>query len=256
MGYFTGSATAHNMRLDEMVVRTRNDQAGLLRDDRPGRRALTLRWAALSSLILALILIPFFLFEGPLTAWSTATFAAAQGRPLVSGGLIVLLLAGDAVLPVPSSIVSTIAGGVLGFAAGATAIWIGMTVGCVVSYGLGLGGGRGIARRVLGRGELERARRLLADVGPAALIMTRAVPVLGEAATLLAGAARMPFGTFMISTGVANLGIAFAYAGIGATAASSTSFLIGFIGLVSVPAIAWGGWRLFHARNHSALEVR
>jgi uncharacterized membrane protein YdjX (TVP38/TMEM64 family) len=213
------------------------------------RAQVTARWLAFAGLIFAAILIPFLLFEDSLTAWTTGALGGARERPLLSAGLMIALLAGDAVLPVPSSVLSAFAGGAFGWRTGALVIWTGMTLGCLVSYALGASAGRGVATRIVGKAQLDRARSLFADVGPAALIVTRAVPVLAEAATLVAGAAGMPFWLFLLSTSVANIGVAMAYAGIGAAAASSSSFLIAFIGLVSVPAIAWAAWRLLAARH-------
>ena len=213
------------------------------------RRQAGARWFLFLALIVAAILIPFLLFEEQLTGWTARALDGARQRPLVGAGLIVALLSGDAVLPIPSSILSAFAGGAFGWRTGALVIWSGMTLGALVSYALGASAGRGVAVRVVGKAELERARSMFADVGPAALIVTRAVPVLAEAATLVAGAARMPFWIFLLSTSVANVGVAIAYASIGAAAASSSSFLIAFIGLVSVPALAWAAWRLLSARS-------
>ena len=66
---------------------------------------------------------------------------------------------------------------------------------------------------------------------------------------LAAGAALMPFGLFLLSTLLPNAGIAVAYAAVGAAAASKGSFLIVFLGLAAVPAIAWLAWRLLRARR-------
>jgi uncharacterized membrane protein YdjX (TVP38/TMEM64 family) len=211
------------------------------------QRQDALRWLAFSSLLAAAILLPFLLFEDFLAAWTSAALGGARDRPLLSAGLIIALLAGDAALPVPSSILSSFAGGAFGWRSGALVIWTGMTLGAVLGYGLGSSAGRGVAIRIVGPAELNRARRLFADVGPAALIVTRAVPVLAEASTLVAGAARMPFRLFLLSTGAANAGVATAYSGVGAVAASANSFLIVFIGLVSIPAVAWAAWRLMLA---------
>lgn len=203
-----------------------------------------MRWAALLALLVAAIIIPFLLFEARLTAWTSETLHALGGRPWPGAGLVVALLASDAVLPVPSSILSAFAGGIFGWRVGWLVIWTGMTLGVVVSYVLGARAGRGVGMRIVGRAELDRAHRLFANVGPAALIVTRAVPVLGEAATLVAGAARMPFASFMLSTGAANAVVAAAYARVGAAAMSSGSFLVTFLGLVSLPAVAWAAWRM------------
>ena len=79
-----------------------------------------------------------------------------------------------------------------------------MVLGCVVAYALGASAGRVLALPVVGEGELARAQRLFYNIGPAALILTRGVPVLAEAGAMAAGAARMPFWTFMAATSLAN----------------------------------------------------
>ena len=53
----------------------------------------------------------------------------------------------------------------------------------------------------------------------------------------------MPLPAFLVSTGLANVAVAAAYAGVGAAAASSQSFLILFVGLAMIPALAWLAWR-------------
>jgi uncharacterized membrane protein YdjX (TVP38/TMEM64 family) len=222
------------------------------RNSSPRRRA-GLRWILLTFAVLLAIIVPFVLLEEQITAWTTAAFEAARGQPWLGGGIILALLAGDVVLPVPSSVVSAFAGALLGWKLAALVIWSGMTIGCALGYWLGASAGRGVAMRVVGAGELDRARRLFDNIGPVALIITRAVPVLAEAGTLAAGAAGMPFWMFMLATTVANIGVALAYAGIGAAAVSSGSFLIAFIGLAAVPALAWTVWR-FVARRRSRPE--
>jgi membrane protein DedA with SNARE-associated domain len=200
-------------------------------------------------LVLAAIVIPFLLLEDHLTRWTQAALTGVRGQPWLGAGLIVGLLAGDVVLPVPSSLVSAFAGGAFGWRTGAVVIWTGMSLGCVIGYALGSSAGRVLAVRVVGEAEMVRAHRLFGDIGPAALIVTRAVPVLAEAGALAAGAARMPFWMFLASTSLANAGVAAAYAGVGAAAVSSGSFLVAFLGLASIPAIAWAIWRFAGARR-------
>lgn len=211
--------------------------------------AAGLRWAAFWLLILTAILAPFLLFENEIARRGAQIFAAVEGHPWAGGVVIVALLAGDVVLPVPSSLVSTFAGGVFGWALGAAVIWIGMTLGCAVGYALGRGAVRGVALRLVGERELARARKLSGDAGPLMLVLTRAVPVLAEASILAAGAARMPFGLFMAATSAANAVVAVAYAGAGAAAAAFGSFVLLFLALVAVPALAWWLWRLFVPRT-------
>ncbi len=211
---------------------------------RRSRGKIGLGWTALIVLLLAAILTPFLMFERQIEAALGGAFAAMRGHPWLGAGVIVGLLAGDAVLPVPSSLVSAFAGAVYDWRLGSAIIWIGMCLGCVFAYGLGASAGRFMAVPLVGEGQLRKARGLFTDAGPAMLIVARAVPVLAEASALAAGAARMPFVPFMIATSVANAGVAIAYAATGAAAVSNGSFLIVFIGLVTIPAIGWAVWRL------------
>ena len=203
----------------------------------------TLRWLALAALVLGAILIPFVAFEGPIMDWTQRALAVARDKPGLGAALVIGLLAGDVVLPVPSSLVSVFAGAAFGWLAGAAVIWIGMTLGCVAGYAVGFSAGRLLALRVVGDAELERAKRLFESAGPVALIVTRAVPVLAETGTLAAGATRMPLLGFLLSTSLANAAVAAAYAAVGAAAAASQSFLVLFLGLALIPALAWSAWR-------------
>lgn len=212
---------------------------------------MPLRWGALAVLALALILVPFLLFEAQFTAWGGGVLEGARREPAAVAAIVIALLAGDVVLPVPSSLVSTFSGGVFGWAVGAVVIWVGMMLGCITGYGLGASAGRLLAIKVVGEGEMARAQRLFRHAGPAALIVARAAPVLAEASTLAAGAARMPIGSFLLATAVANLGVSVAYAAVGAAAFSAGSFLIAFMGLAAIPAAAWGAWRFVAARRNA-----
>jgi len=201
-----------------------------------------LRWFILLALVMALILIPFLLLEQPMTALMTDTLMAARGHAVLAGAAIALILLVDILLPVPSSLVSGFAGAALGFWGGAFAIWLGMSGGCLLGYGLGRSAGHAAMRRVVGPEETERARRMLSGAGGVALVVTRAVPVLAETLVLGAGAARMPLGPFLLLTGAANLAVALAYAAVGALALSADSFLLFFFGLAALPAVSWLLW--------------
>ena len=201
--------------------------------------------------LFAAILIPFLLFDEAITAGLTSAFETARERPWLSASLIVGLLAGDCVLPVPSSLVSTAAGAVFGWTAGAALIWLGMTLGCLAAYGLGVSAGRVLAVRVVGETDLDRARKMFSDLGPAVLVITRGMPVLAEASAIAAGAARAPFWPFMAWTSLANAGVAAAYGAAGAYAASTGSFLLAFLGVAAVPALAWSAWKIRAARRLS-----
>ncbi|WP_433928949.1 TVP38/TMEM64 family protein [Sorangium cellulosum] len=194
-------------------------------------------WAGFSGLLLLAILVPFFLFADRLEAAARGLLASpppAAATALVLGGL----LAGDVLLPVPSSFVSTAAGGLLGFWRGTAVSWAGMTAGSALGYALGARAGAPALRRMVGEAELARLARAAERHGPWFLLLFRGVPVLSEASVVFAGAGRMPRRAFLTVTALANLGISATYAALGASAARLTSILLLFAGIVLLPGLA------------------
>jgi membrane protein DedA with SNARE-associated domain len=206
--------------------------------------AAMLRWTALALLVLALILVPFALWEEPMAALASELLRPAAGRAVLTA-IVVLLLSGDVLLPIPSSFVSAGAVALLGPWQGALSVALGMTVAAWLGYGLGLWGGEPLARRVAGAAELERARSLMERHGATVLLVCRGVPVLAEASTLLAGATRSSVARFALVTALGNLGLAAAYALIGVLELSGVwAWLMPFVFGVAVPALALLGLRL------------
>jgi uncharacterized membrane protein YdjX (TVP38/TMEM64 family) len=173
------------------------------------RRAL--RWTLVALALLALVIIPFVVWEQQLESWSEGLLASA-GRRVVLAAAVTLLLALDVVLPIPSSVVAAAAVVALGPALGAASIWLGLSSGAVLGYALGRIGGRALVRRVVGDRELGRAERLSERLGSVVLVVSRGVPVLAEASALLAGSLAMPFVRFALVVGASNLGLSLAYA--------------------------------------------
>jgi uncharacterized membrane protein YdjX (TVP38/TMEM64 family) len=193
------------------------------------------RWLLLSLVLLALILVPFLLFgvqfdrlgarmmRGDLAGWPAAA-------------LISIFLALDVILPVPSSIVSTGAGVLFGFSRGTAVIWVGMMGGAVLGYFLGARA-TDATRRFVGADSLARAERVATEYGDWAIVICRPVPVLAEASVILAGLMHTPWRRFTVLTATSNLGIAAAYAAIGAYSMSVGSFLLTFVGAIALPGL-------------------
>lgn len=199
-------------------------------------------WGAFCALLLAGVLVPFALFGADLEAVAQRFLSArppAWQVALLLGGL----LAGDVLLPVPSSLVGTAAGGLLGFWGGLATAWLGMMLGCALGYGLGARAGTAALRRMAGDAEQERLARASEHLGPWFLLVFRAVPVLAEASVVFAGTSRMSRRTFFTVCALSNLGVSATYAALGALAAERESFLVLFAGMVLVPGLALAGMR-------------
>jgi len=195
-------------------------------------------WLLLGALLLAFILLPFFLFGAQIETWTRAFLESAASRPLLIAMVLGGLLATDILLPVPSSVVSTAAGLLLGFVGGMLTSLVGMIISCVAGFWLGARFGRPLADRMVGAGELcwleEKGRRL----GDWVVVVARPIPVLAEASVILAGMSRMRTHRFMMLTTLSNLGVSAVYAAIGALSATINSFLLAMAGSILVPWLA------------------
>ena len=206
-----------------------------------------MRWAALWVLLLALVLVPFLVFEKQFEALAT-WLAQGNASGWATAGGIGALLALDVFLPVPSSIVSTGAGVLLGFWRGAAVVWIGMTLGCLVGYAFGARAA-GAARRLVGDASLAHAGTVMERHGQWAILLCRPIPVLAEASVVFAGLVRAPLVPFLALTAGSNLGIALAYAAVGASSMEAQSFLLTFLGAVALPGLALLAGRLWLGRT-------
>lgn len=194
-----------------------------------------MRLALLAAALLALILIPFLLWEDALTTFATSIITDHKAAWWIAPA-IATLLAADIVLPIPSSLLATASGALLGFATGALANFTGLTLGCLAGFHAGKPAGA----KLLNEKEKAHLEKLWQKYGDWTIVLTRAVPVLAEAAVVFAGASRMETKRFIKLTALANIGVATLYAAIGAFAMSANSFLAAFIGSLLLPAIAMG----------------
>ena len=172
------------------------------------------RQLLLIAAVLAIPIVPFLVFgeklEARITGWLGAELSPGTVAITVIG-----VLASDILLPVPSSVVSTFAGRVLGFWGGAGASWCGMTAGAMIAFLLVRACGRPLARWLSSDQELQRTDALAARWGVFVLVLARPIPVLAEASVLLMGTTRLVWWQFLAAVGLSNFGIAAAYAALG-----------------------------------------
>lgn len=187
-------------------------------------------------LIAAALLVPIlpFVAFGPALEKSMDEKVQGELPPATAAAITVAALAADIFLPVPSSVVATMAGRVLGVAAGTAAAWLGMTLGTVLGFGLARTLGRPLALRFAGAQDLERIDRLASRLGPAVVVVARPIPVLAEASVLFLGATRMAWRPFLAAAALSNLGIAAAYASLG----TFVRLPIALAGSIALPMVA------------------
>lgn len=205
-------------------------------------------WLILVGALLALVLVPFLIFEEWSNAIAASLLDSTRSRPLLAL-VVAVLLALDVFLPVPSSLVGTAAGTLLGFVPGMLASTAGMTIGCCAGYWIGRRLGRAGALKVVAAGELARAEVAVSSFKDVALLACRPVPVLAEASVLAAGTLRVPFRRFVAVVTLANVAISAWYASIGTLAVDRTTFVLAFLVAAMLPALALFGRRLWLGRQ-------
>jgi membrane protein DedA with SNARE-associated domain len=166
------------------------------------------------AVVLLVPVVPFLFFGGYFEAW-LGHWKSSPPDATTTAMVIVGLLATDILLPIPSSVISTLAGSQLGVVGGTAAVCLGMTLGATLGFALAKRWGRTIALRFAKEEDLDRLEKLTSLYGATVLVLFRAVPVLAEASVLLVGIHKLSWKRFLPPLVFSNLGIALAYAKFG-----------------------------------------
>jgi len=197
----------------------------------------------LTILAVAVPLVP-FLLVGARLDHAVASWLDPPPPAAILAAAEVAILAVDIVLPVPSSVMATLGGARLGIVTGTLVAWLGMTLGSLAGWGLG----RLAGSRVVSRLDAE-ARQGLAEcrhrLGPLVIVLTRPLPLLAEAAAILAGGSGMTARSFALAAAGGNLAIAFAWSLVGRLGARADALQWVVIWSLVLPvAIVWACVRL------------
>jgi uncharacterized membrane protein YdjX (TVP38/TMEM64 family) len=147
------------------------------------------------------------------------------------------LLVSDIILPVPASGIMAALGNVYGLALGALVGIIGSIAAGVTGYMVARSAGRKATRFLASEEELERFRFLFDRWGGAAIIVSRALPILPEVMSILAGLARMSFSRFLTALLLGTVPTCLLFAAIGQMSRSEPRFGITFA--ILLPLLLW-----------------
>lgn len=223
---------SHN-RADAVEART----AGPSHSRRSVVRRRAAKLAALTLVLVTIVVVPFVLFGEPLDRLAREVMASPASAPVaaLTGSL---LLAADVVLPVPSTVVISVLGGLLGALSGTLVAAAGLTLGCVLGYGLGRRLGHDFAERTIGREDFAYLSDRLERYGVLLLALCRPVPVLAEASVIAAGVAGLAARPVLVVTTLANVGFAAIYAALGAAADTGAGLIAAVVASLGLPLCA------------------
>jgi uncharacterized membrane protein YdjX (TVP38/TMEM64 family) len=197
------------------------------------------KYYGLAALAIGALLLALFglaqLLEVPLLSEQSPQLG---GAGVGAGTASFALLAGDVVLPVPSSALMILNGSLFGPAGGTLLSLAGSEAAALLGYAIGRRGGPVLAR-LTSPAAREHVAQIMRQRGALAIVVTRPVPVIAETATILAGAAGMPFAPFAIAAALGSLPSSLAYALAGAYAARFDATIAVFAGVLLLVAAYW-----------------
>jgi len=186
----------------------------------------------LLTLVLLVPVIPFLFFGEALDSWIRGII-----DDRLSPWFVILILSTDILLPIPSSVISTMGGWQLGPLLGSITSMIGMTVGASLGYWLARWFGAPLARRLSRESDLARAEKINHRYGPGMILIARGVPVLAEASVLLTGMHRLSWRRFLLPLLVANLILSAGYSLIGYYAHEKQWLSLALTASIAIPVI-------------------
>ncbi len=171
------------------------------------------------------VLVPFLIWGD----WWEQSFSLAGSRAWLSkwGAWAwlagILLLALDVVLPVPGTIVMSTLGWLYGWWWGGLAAAAGSLLAGFTAYIACRSIGEKAAAWILGEKDAAKMRQVTDKHGPAWIAISRALPILPEVTTCLAGLTRMPPARFTAALACGSIPTGFLYASLGHWAAENAA---------------------------------
>src|SRR5258706_230070 len=149
-----------------------------------------------------------------------------------SATTIIALLAADLFLPIPSSLIMVLSGAAFGVGWGALLSLIGSVGGEWLGFELVRHYGRRASARIVGDDEIDRLSRVFARHGAAAVAVTRALPVVMETMSVVAGLSTMTRRMFLVASLLGTAPIVFVYAYAGAVSRQTGSLVPAIVMLI------------------------
>lgn len=170
-------------------------------------------------------------------SWMAA--AGPSGALAVAG-----LLAVDIFIPVPSSLVMILSGAAFGVWWGSLIAFTGSIAGEWLGFELARKYGTSLSSRWIGdEAERRRLDAILATHGAAAIVATRALPVVMETMSIVAGLSSMRRRSFLIASAIGTAPIVVVYAYAGAMSKETGSLVPAIVILLAVAAAGWIWYR-------------
>ena len=163
-----------------------------------------------------LFIIIMFLLLGSYESRAEELLQSYQNYPGTFISISFLLLVLDIILPIPSTIIMYLNGFVMGLLIGTIVSFISLLCSSICGYAIG---------KTLNKSNYEKYQRFYDKYGPSAIILTRGMPIMAEAISIMCGYIRIPFRRFLFFQAIGYLPVCLIYAYLGTIANENEAFL-------------------------------
>lgn len=179
----------------------------------------------------------------------SALTSASEINPIFVSLAVIILLFSDLFIAIPNLTVCIFSGYFLGAISGGISAVIGMLMAGIVGYYICRYYGPGLLLKIYNdQKKLQDMQDIFSEHGGMILLTCRALPILPEICSCLAGATRMPFWRFFIYYSISTIPYAFiaAYAGSKSSLNNPSPAIFTAIG---ISIVLWLAWIQFLRRN-------
>ena len=178
-----------------------------------------MRFVLLFIALVAIVLIPFFIWGDTLMAFFSAegSIAWLNTYGQWAWAIGILLLVADLFLPLPATLIMSALGYIYGPLVGGLISGVGSFISGSLGYWLCRMLGESTAIKVLGQKEYDRGKKIATSIGGWVVALSRWLPVFPEVVACMAGLTRMPVNYFYLALACGSLPLGFIYAFIGSS---------------------------------------
>ena len=178
-----------------------------------------MRFVLLFIALVAIVLIPFFIWGDTLMAFFSAdgSIAWLNTYGQWAWAIGILLLVADLFLPLPATLIMSALGYIYGPLVGGLISAVGSFISGSLGYWLCRMLGENTAIKMLGQKEFDRGKKIATSIGGWVVALSRWLPVFPEVVACMAGLTRMPVNYFYLALACGSLPLGFIYAFIGSS---------------------------------------
>lgn len=188
------------------------------------------------TILVLIVLVPFFIFEESINAKINALLADNQGNTLAIAAILFVTLASDIFLPVPSCLLGAMCGAFLGPYLGFTIAFLAMTVSGLTGLFIGRSVSS-LAKNMIGNS--SDALNSASGLGPFMLFVLRPIPALAECSSIYAGLHRYSLWKSTLWLTCGNATVSAVYAVIGHLGRATDSFVPAFAAVAILSALGF-----------------